>query len=84
MNPYESVSSLPAELLSESAEVIVRPFRPGRPLSEAARERLRMLAAMPDDTIDTSDIPEIPDSSRSTAVFNPYVPAERRNLRKAS
>lgn len=48
---------------SESRTKIVRwDPKPGRPLSEEEGAELEALAALPDDQIDTSDIPELPES----------------------
>jgi len=39
-----------------------------QPLTDAQREHLAQLAALPDETIDTSDLPELPDEAWSAGV----------------
>jgi uncharacterized protein (DUF4415 family) len=41
---------------------------PGDPLTEQQKRELEALAAMPDSEIDTSDIPELPESAWKDAV----------------
>ncbi|HZC16465.1 MAG TPA: hypothetical protein VE309_06875 [Caulobacteraceae bacterium] len=38
------------------------------PLTDVQRENLAQLAALPDDSIDTGDIPELTDEARSAGV----------------
>jgi len=47
------------------------PEHPG-PLTAAQREELEALAAMPDDRIDTSDIPLLTETFWTTAARNPF------------
>lgn len=42
--------------------IVRREYEPLKPLTRAQRKDLEALAALPDDQIDTSDIPELPES----------------------
>jgi hypothetical protein len=60
-------------------------FDPDKPLSAEDRERLLAVAALPDETIDTSDAPELPAEAWKHAVRNPYARLLREQAtRKAS
>ena len=80
----ESESFPHVRQLQKSEELIVRPFLPGRQLTEAERTRLRELAALPDAEIDTDDIPELPEESWNDAVRNPYLRLAGQSRLKAS
>jgi uncharacterized protein (DUF4415 family) len=58
---------------NETGEMVRRTWRPGRKPTAEQRKQMQALAAMPDDQIDTSDIPELPASSWKNAVRNPYL-----------
>ena len=46
--------------------------KPGSPLSRRVKENLKAIAKIPDDQIDTSDIPELTAADFASAVPNPY------------
>lgn len=46
----------------KTTRVVRREYEPLKPLTRAQRKELEALAALPDDQIDTSDIPELPES----------------------
>jgi hypothetical protein len=43
-----------------------------RPLTDEETARLKALAALPDEDIDCSDIPPVPDDAFADAVRNPF------------
>lgn len=46
----------------KTTRVVRREYEPLKPLTRAQRKELEALDALPDDQIDTSDIPELPES----------------------
>ena len=53
---------------------------PAQPLSAGEKAELEALAAMPDETIDYSDIPELTDKFWRNAIPNPYYRPVKRQL----
>ena len=51
-----------------------------RPLTAAQRREIAALAAMPDDTIDFSDIPELDEKFWANAVRNPFYRPVKKQL----
>ncbi|HVY93899.1 MAG TPA: BrnA antitoxin family protein [Bryobacteraceae bacterium] len=51
-----------------------------RPLTAAQRREIAALAAMPDDTIDFSDIPELDEKFWANAVRNPFYKPVKKQL----
>jgi len=52
---------------AKSKEVVYE-LKPGQPLTARQKREIQALAAMPEDTIDTSDIPELPPGAWKNAV----------------
>jgi uncharacterized protein (DUF4415 family) len=52
----------------------------GTPLTEAEKREARALAAMPDDTIDYSDIPPLTEDFWKNAVRNPFYRPVKKQL----
>jgi uncharacterized protein (DUF4415 family) len=46
--------------------------KPGSPLSRRVKENLKAIAEIPDEQIDTSDIPELTAADFARAIPNPY------------
>lgn len=51
---YEEIDDKPGRMITRTVEQMEN-----RKITKAERERLKRVAAMPDDQIDTSDIPEV-------------------------
>jgi uncharacterized protein (DUF4415 family) len=64
----------------ENGKLIRRVFRPGRRLSAAQKKRLDAVAAMPDELIDYSDIPPLPEDFWKNAIRNPYYKPVKKQL----
>ncbi len=72
MKIKESFKPLPA------VRMVRRAF--GTPLTEAEKREARALAAMPDDTIDYSDIPPLTEEFWKDAVRNPFYRPVKKQL----
>jgi uncharacterized protein (DUF4415 family) len=60
------------------AKTVVYELRPGRPLTPRQKREIQKLAALPEEKIDTSDIPELPSGAWKSAVQGKwYRPVKR-------
>ena len=62
---------MPGELNMQKrkkSKTVVHQLKPNQPLSARQKREIQNLAAMPDDQIDTSDIPELPVGAWKNAV----------------
>jgi uncharacterized protein (DUF4415 family) len=50
------------------SKTMVHELKPGQPLSDRQKREIQALAAMPEEEIDTSDIPELPPGAWKKAV----------------
>jgi uncharacterized protein (DUF4415 family) len=59
-------------------KTVVYELKPGQPLTARQRREIQTLAAMPEDKVDTSNIPELPPGAWKTAVRGKwYRPVKR-------
>ena len=61
------------------AKIVRRAF-PSKPMGAAQKRRLEKLAAMPDEEIDLSDMPELDDTFWRNAVRNPFYRPLKKQL----
>ena len=64
-------ATMPGELNMQKrkkSKTVVHQLKPNQPLSARQKREIQNLAAMPDDQIDTSDIPELPVGAWKNAV----------------
>jgi uncharacterized protein (DUF4415 family) len=60
------------------SKTVVYELQPGRPLTARQKREIQTLAAMPEDKVDTSDIPELPPGAWRNAVRGKwYRPVKR-------
>jgi hypothetical protein len=50
------------------SKMVIHELKPGQPLTARQKREIATLAAMPEDKIDTSEIPELPPSAWKNAV----------------